>query len=65
MKLTAEEIEQGLADLGLSEEKNRQALSALSHLQQVEPRPKYETITAAHTSTEPKEKANAELEPGS
>lgn len=65
MKVTHEEIDRGFQDLGLSDEKIRQDLASLSQLTPPEVRPSYETVTAAHTSLEPKELTDAELESGS
>jgi hypothetical protein len=62
MKFTTERIEQGLRELGLSDVTAREHLSALCRLNQPIERPKYETITVAHTSLESKERENAKLE---
>ncbi len=65
MKLTPEEIEQGFEELKLSHTKTREALEVLSRIIQPEARPRYETITAAHTLLESQEQSHAELESNS
>jgi len=62
MKLTREEIEQGLRVLGLGDAKIREALSQLARITQPKPGPMYETITAGHTLLEAEGRSNAELE---
>lgn len=63
--MTPEDIEQGLRDLGLSDEKTRQSLNVLLHLTPSKKIPKYETITETHTFIESKEVCNAKLESSS
>lgn len=63
--MTPEEIERGLRELGLLDDKTRLSLAWLSRLTTPENRQKYETITAAHTCEMSKELKDAELEPGS
>jgi len=63
MKLTPEEIEQGLRALGLVDAKIREALSRPAGFIQPKPGPRYDTITAGHTLLEGR--SNAELESNS
>lgn len=63
--MTHEEIERGLRELGLSDDKVRLSLARMSQLLLSGSRQNHETITAAHTCEISKELKDAELEPGS
>ena len=65
MKLTSEEIERGLRELGLFDTRTRETLEGLSRITRPEAQSKHETITADHTSQELEERSDARLESSS
>ena len=63
--MTADEIAQGLQELGLADDATRRSLQRLADLVPKPPEPAYETATVSHTTELAAKGADAKLEPGS